>query len=190
MVLRPRLDEEWPTTLDVLHLDMRKSPIGAIKALLRGRGFLSDFHPDLVHSHSFHANIFARLLKVLVPAPVVVSTVHNVYEGGRSRMLAYRLTDGLSRRTAAVSAAVADRFVRMGAVPKRKIVVVMNGIDPVEFAPDAERRATARTAMGVGEEFVWLTAGRIAPAKDYPNLLRAFALVRAARPEAQLWIAG
>lgn len=38
--------------------------------------------------------------------------------------------------------------------------------------------------------FVWLAVGRIAPAKDYPNLLRAFAQVLAARPETRLWIAG
>ena len=41
-----------------------------------------------------------------------------------------------------------------------------------------------------GDEFIWITAGRIVPAKDYPNLLRAFALVRAAVPSACLWIAG
>jgi glycosyltransferase involved in cell wall biosynthesis len=190
MVLRPRLDEEWPTTLEVVHLDMRKNPVSAIRALMRGRGFLRKFHPDLVHSHSFHANIFARLLKVLVPAPVVVSTVHNVYEGGWARMLAYRLTDCLSNRTTAVSAAVAERFMRLKAVPPAKCVVVTNGIDTSEFSARAERRVLTRTAMEVKEEFVWLTAGRIAPAKDYPNLLRAFALVRAVRPEAQLWIAG
>jgi len=34
--------------------------------------------PDLVHSHSFHANIVARLLKPFVPAAAVLSTVHNV----------------------------------------------------------------------------------------------------------------
>jgi glycosyltransferase involved in cell wall biosynthesis len=44
--------------------------------------------------------------------------------------------------------------------------------------------------MSVGEEFVWLAAGRIVPAKDFPNLLRAFAEVRRSIPEAQLWIAG
>jgi glycosyltransferase involved in cell wall biosynthesis len=44
--------------------------------------------------------------------------------------------------------------------------------------------------MCVGDEFIWLTAGRIVPAKDYPNLLRAFALVRTAVPSACLWIAG
>jgi glycosyltransferase involved in cell wall biosynthesis len=43
----------------------------------------------------------------------------------------------------------------------------------------------------VGEgEFVWLAAGRFVAAKDYPNLLRAFALLCASRSDARLWVAG
>ena len=94
LVLRSRLDEEWPTKLEAVHLDMRKTPISALKGLAQARRFLLEFKPDLLHSHSFHANFVARLLKVLVPGTVVLSTVHNVYEGGWLRMLAYRLTDG------------------------------------------------------------------------------------------------
>jgi glycosyltransferase involved in cell wall biosynthesis len=189
LVLRPRLDEEWPTPLPVLHLNMRRTPASVFKGLVRARRFLLGYRPQLLHSHSFHANLVARLLRILAP-PQVVSTIHNVYEGSWVRMLIYRITDGLSRRTTAVSAAVAERFVRMGAVPRRKCVVVPNGIDSAEFAPNAERREQMRSAMGVGEEFIWLTAGRIVPAKDFPNLLRAFAQVRRSIPEAQLWIAG
>jgi glycosyltransferase involved in cell wall biosynthesis len=189
LVLRPRLPEEWPTPLPVLHLNMRRTPASVFKGLVRARRFLLGYRPQLLHSHSFHANLVARLLRILTP-PQVISTVHNVFEGGWGRMLIYRLTDGLCRRTTAVSTAVAERFVRMGAVPRRKCLVVPNGIDSAEFAPNAERRAQMRSAMGVGEEFVWLTAGRIVPAKDLPNLLRAFALVRTSTPEAQLWIAG
>ena len=44
--------------------------------------------------------------------------------------------------------------------------------------------------MGVEKEFVWLAAGRIVPAKDYPNLLRAFRQLVQLRPDARLWIAG
>jgi glycosyltransferase involved in cell wall biosynthesis len=105
-------------------------------------------------------------------------------------MLAYRLTDPLSRRTTAVSQAAADRYMRLQAVPARKSSVLTNGIDTTEFAPSSERRALTREQMGVREEFIWLAAGRIAPAKDYPNMLRAFALVRVAFPAARLWIAG
>jgi glycosyltransferase involved in cell wall biosynthesis len=187
LVLRPPVAEQWPTDLHVVHLEMRRTPISVLAGMARARHFLGEFRPDLVHSHSFHANLVARLLK---GRPPVVSTVHNVYEGGWLRMMAYRLTDGLACRTIAVSQAAADRFVRLKAVPQHKCLVLTNGIDTAEFAPSTERRGRTRADMGANAQFIWLTAGRIVPAKDFPNLLRAFARVRAARPETQLWVAG
>jgi glycosyltransferase involved in cell wall biosynthesis len=190
IVLRPRLAKEWPTLLPVIHLGMRKTPLSLLAGMAKGGRFLRKFHPELVHSHSFHANIVARLLKVFVPASTILSTVHSVYEGAWARMLAYRLTDCLSGRTTAVSEAAARRFVGLKAVPQQKCVVLSNGIDISEFAASAERRTQVRTRM-VGEgEFVWLAAGRFVAAKDYPNLLRAFALLCASRSDARLWVAG
>ena len=190
LVLMSRLPQEWPTTLPVVHLDIRKNPASVAAGFRCGRRFLREFRPDVVHSHSFHANLFARLLRIGVPRAVVVSTVHNVYEGGWMRMLAYRLTDGWSQRTVAVSEAAAERFVRLKAIPRHKSCVRPNGIDTADFAPDAARRASTRTAMGAGPGFVWLSAGRLTPAKDFPNLLRAFQQVRKEAPDAELWIAG
>jgi glycosyltransferase involved in cell wall biosynthesis len=195
LVLMPRLEVEWPTTIPSLHLNVRKTPGSILAGFKRGRAFLREFRPNVVHSHSFHANIFARLLRLVAPPFVVFSTVHNVYEGGWRRMLAYRLTDPLSRRTVAVSQAAADRFIRMGALPRHKCSVILNGIDAHEFAPNEERCARVRVEIGVSEakeeaEFIWLAVGRLAPAKDYPNLLHAFAEVRSGRGDARLWIAG
>ena len=198
IVLGPPVPEEWPSVLPVVHLSMRKSPAGLLITLASTRKFLAGFRPDLIHSHTFHANIFARLLKVLAPSqavsvsapPQVVSTVHNVYEGPWPRMLAYRLTDRLSRRTMCVSQAVADRYIRLKAVPAAKCFVLPNGIDTVEFAPSPARRETMRSELSAHSDFIWLTAGRLSPSKDYPNLLRAFALVHAQAPNARLLIAG
>jgi glycosyltransferase involved in cell wall biosynthesis len=189
LVLKPRLPQECPTALRVVSLGMDGTPLSSLRGLAEARRFVREFRPDLLHSHSFHANMAARLLNLLVPVPVVVSTVHNVYEGGWARMMAYRLTDCLSRRTVAVSRAAALRYVRLRAVPRHKCAMISNGIDLAEFAPRAGRRAETRTALDAGEQFIWLTAGRIVPAKDYPNLLRAFARLRAARPDARLWVA-
>jgi glycosyltransferase involved in cell wall biosynthesis len=119
----------------------------------------------------------------------VISTIHNVYEGGWLRMLAYGLTDGLSRMSVAVSTAAAERYVRLRAVPQRKYRVICNGIDTVEFEGNLPRRVAMRERMGAHRQFIWLTAGGIAPAKDYPTLLRAFAKVRDSETEVQLWIA-
>jgi glycosyltransferase involved in cell wall biosynthesis len=160
-----------------------------VLGLLQARSFLRTDRPEIVHSHSFHANFIARILKIFIPSATILSTVHNVYEGGWLRMLAYRLTDRLSRMTTAVSTAAANRFVQCKAVPPTKCKVVTNGIDLAEFAPDAERRAALRERIHAGNNFIWLTAGRIAPAKDYPNLLRAFKIALAARSESRLWIA-
>ena len=64
LVLRPVLQNQWPTALPVVHLNIRKNPLDLITGLAKARLFLSDFKPDLLHSHSFHANIFTRLLKI------------------------------------------------------------------------------------------------------------------------------
>jgi glycosyltransferase involved in cell wall biosynthesis len=186
--LRPQLAEEWPTSLPVFRLEMRKGPFSFIAAMMRARRYLRDLAPDLIHSHGFHANLFARLLRIVLPKIAVVSTIHNIYEGGRARMLAYRLTDGLCAQVTAVSEAVAQHFVGRKAVSR--CLVVRNGVDAAAFTPDPARRASAREAMHAGEGFIWLAAGRLVPAKDYPNLLRALAMLRATHSSVQLWIAG
>ncbi len=189
LVLRPPQHEEWPTKVDRIYLDVRKTPISLFAGIVKARRFLRSFSPDLIHSHVFPANMMARVLCLFHPAPVL-STVHNVYEGSWPRMLAYRLTDPLCVWTTAVSGAAAARYVRLKAVPATKFSVLTNGIDTVEFAPDQERRTSMRAMMGAVENFVWLTAGRIAPAKDYPNLLRAFGKLLKSSPQTQLWVAG
>ncbi len=174
IVLQPRALKSGPPNFrSFIWTCTRRSPASS-GSLKRGRRFLREFHPDLVHSHTYPANMFARVLKLLGAAPAVLSTIHNVYEGGWPRMLTYRLTDGLSLRTTAVSEAAADRYMRKKAVPQRKCTVITNAIDTAEFAPRAIHRATSRAEQGVTDEFVWLAAGRIVPAKDYANLLRAF----------------
>jgi glycosyltransferase involved in cell wall biosynthesis len=188
--LRPQLEQEWPTSLPVFRLGMRKDPFSVCAAVIRARRTLRDLSPDLIHSHGFHANLFARLLAISLPRAAIVSTIHNVYEGGRLRMVAYRLSDGLCARTTAVSEAVARRFVALKAVPQTRCTVVRNAIDMDVLVPEPARRVKMREALGSGEDFIWLAAGRLAPAKDYPNLLRAFSKLRPAHPGAQLWIAG
>ncbi len=194
LVLQGRLNEEWPTTIPVVHLNVRKTPASAAAGLWRGRRFLRQFRPDVVQSHSFHANIFARGLTLLAPIPALVSSIHNGNEDSSMRRWAYRLTDRLAQRTVAVSEAARLRSVQMKTASAQKSGVFPIGIDVSEFAPDPERRARMRKEMGAaansGGEFIWLAVGRITPAKDYPNLLEAFAQLRHQQGHAQLCIVG
>jgi glycosyltransferase involved in cell wall biosynthesis len=190
IVLEHRAEHVWPTNVDMIYLDMTKSLPGVLRGLLRGRRAVRDFRPDLVHSHTFPANMAGRLLRVLGACPRTLSTIHNVYEGGWHRKLAYRITDGLSIHTTAVSRVVATRCIETSVVGRSKCSVLTNGIDTALFASDAGRRDAIRLGRKAGRDFIWLAAGRITAAKNYPNLLRAFARVCEAIPQSHLWIAG
>ena len=190
LVLKAREPDELRTELPVVHLDMRKSVPGFLQGWRRGITFLHEFRPDIIHSHNFHGNMLARLMRLFYRDARVVSTIHNVYEGGRLRMMAYRATDGLADRMTAVSAAVAERFAILQAVARHKCVVITNGIETAEFVPDAERRAAMRAQMGVQDEFVWLCIARNTAAKDIPNLLQAFGKAWRNEPRMELWMVG
>lgn len=159
----------------------------AVLALAR---YLRKQKPQIVHTHMVHANLLGRVARLLAPVPVLISTAHNINEGPFWREIAYRLTDPWCDLTTQVSQAGLKRYVGVGAVPKEKIRFVPNGINSLEFSPDPELRARIRGELGWSEQFVWLAVGRFADAKDYPNMLQAFAKVHALRHEARLMIAG
>jgi glycosyltransferase involved in cell wall biosynthesis len=190
VALAPQRSGEWPTNLDVVRLGMEKRPFSALAGFAEGVRTLHEFRPDILHSHNYHGNLLARALKLVRPSTPVISTFHNEYEGGRARMLALRLTSFLSRGTVSVSEAVAERAAQLGIAARSKSLVITNGVDLANFTPDPARRRSVRAAEAAGAYFIWITAGRLTPAKDYPNLLLAFAQVRAAIPDTQLWIAG
>jgi glycosyltransferase involved in cell wall biosynthesis len=161
------------------------------RGLLRLARFVRSWRPDVVHSHMVHANLLARAVRFFAPVPALVSTIHNINEGGRARMAAYRLTNGLVDHMTIVSEAAANRFVEDRIVPQRLLRVIPNGvnIDHYRNVPP-EIRESLRRLLGLAGSFVWLAVGRFETAKDYPNMLRAFARVRERRPEAYLLLVG
>ena len=161
------------------------------RGLIRLIKLVRAWRPDVLHTHMIHANLMARVLRLLVPVPALVSTIHNIYEGGPLRMAAYRLTNGLVDAMTIVSQAAADRFVTDRIVPKDLLRVIPNGLDtePYQNVP-AGARGSLRRALGVESEFVWLAVGRFQPGKDYPNMLRAFARVRQRHLGATLLLVG
>lgn len=171
------------------HLDISRNPFHVLTSIVRALRFIGKFRPDVLHSHSFHSNVFARLLGCLARVPVI-STVHNVYEGGWMRMLAYRMTDRLCLETIAVSNAVAEQFLQRSSTAREKCRVIRNAIEIEAFEPDGEVRSRTRAEVGLKPDFVWLTVARSAPGKDHPTLLRAFEQVKGMYPETQLWVAG
>jgi glycosyltransferase involved in cell wall biosynthesis len=161
-------------------LDM-KPGMPDLKAILRLRDLIRRFRPDVVHCHMYHANILGRITRLFCRIPLLISTAHSTRETSRKggptwhKELIYRATDFLADRTTIICQAAFERYVQVGAVPRRKLRMIPNGIDTDVFTRSAERRERVRSALGIGSEFVWLAAGRLVKAKDYPTLFRAVA---------------
>ena len=160
------------------------------RALVRLGRFLRAWRPDVLHGHMFHANLLARLSRLVARTPMVVSTIHNQDEGSQWRYVAYRLTDRLGDVTTTVSRVAVAESIRRGAVSANSIRLVPNGIRTIEYDRDEALRAVTRSALDLGDRFTWLAVGRLVPAKGYGDMLAAFAQARALHPDAELLIAG
>ncbi|VVE05671.1 glycosyl transferase family 1 [Pandoraea aquatica] len=181
----------------LVELKAGKSPGSLIGALFRFAAYLRAWRPDVVHAHMVHANLMARVARWFAPVSVLVTSAHSRNEGGRARMLAYRLTDRWTDLTTNVSDDAVAEFVAQRAAPATRIVSMPNGIDTGRYRPDAQARAAWRNASNAlpdvlpdADAPIVFAAGRMVEAKDYPTLIDAFAHVANAMPEARLFIAG
>lgn len=188
-------DEAQPVPIDaridVRMLGLAKHPAALARCLHALRRTLIQFAPDVVHSHMFHANLLTRLMRPTLAVPRLISTSHSTQEGGHLRLIGLRWTDRWADRTIGVSDAVVRNLLVHRACPAAKLGTVHNGIDVTRFAPGSALRTTTRAALGIDADTPLLLAvGRLVPAKDYPNLLTAFAQMAQQNPKAILAIAG
>ena len=152
-----------------------KRNIGDLPRILRLVRMVRAWRPDVLHSHMVHANLLARVVRMMTPVPALVSTIHSINDGGRLRMTAYRLTNRFMDRVTIISRLAAERYVSIGVIPADRLEVIPNAVDTARFRRMPEARAAVRKELGLGDEFVWLAVGRFQPAKDYPTMIGAFA---------------
>lgn len=185
------LNRPQSAKIEVVELGMVKTPIGFIKAYWQTRRLIKQFKPDVVHSHMVHANLFARLLRVTTRIKRLICTAHSSNEGGRGRMLAYRVTDGLCDLSTNVSQEAVDAFIAQGAVPAKRMVAMPNGIDTLRFIFNPASRASLRAQLKLTDNTpLILAVGRLTEAKDYPNLLTALNQLPSELNHVQLAIIG
>lgn len=140
---------------------------------------IQEFQPDIVHAHMVHANIFARISRKFCPVPKLICTAHSNNEGGKARMIAYRLTHNWADLTTNVSESASKNFENLGAVPFRGIQTVYNGINLNKFKKEKVLDTELHSLLNVAEDdFLLLAVGRFHDAKDYPNLIRSFSYLK------------
>ena len=148
---------------------------------------------QLVHSHTWYANLAGNLAAMLYGIPHVM-TMHSleVLRPWKAEQLGggYHLSSWCER----VSATAADAVIAVSdgmrsdirtaypEIPAGRIHVIRNGIDTTEYAPDPETGVLEKFGVDLARPYV-IFVGRITRQKGVPVLLRAASgLV----PEAQL----
>jgi glycosyltransferase involved in cell wall biosynthesis len=153
-----------------------------LPALLRLRRLIKEGQYDVVHTHLYRAQIYARPAARLAGTPVVLTTEHSIGEthierrkmtrGVRALYLASEL---FSDTTIAVSDIVKERLARWG-VRAGKITVIPNGVDTDELGFDADARERVRAQFGISPEtYVIGSLGRLDPNKRVDLTMEAAA---------------
>jgi glycosyltransferase involved in cell wall biosynthesis len=153
-----------------------------LRALVQLRSLIAKEHYDVVHTHLYRSQIYARPAARLAGTKVVVTTEHSI---GETHIERRKMTNGVrglylaselfSDKTIAVSDVVKDRLVRWG-VPAKKISVIENGIDTDALAFDADARARTRAQFGIAPDtYVIGTLGRLDPNKRIDMVIEAAA---------------
>lgn len=162
-----------------------------LRAQLAPRG---DRGPRILHTHNANAHYHAVLAAVGLPRARTINTRHGMgVARPRSRLeWLYRQAMRRTDVVAAVCEAARERFASQGVRPREALLAVPNGIRIERFeAANAAARAALRTQLALPDGTPLIgTVGRLNPVKDQAGLLRAFAEVHAARPDAVLVLVG
>jgi glycosyltransferase involved in cell wall biosynthesis len=141
-------------------------------ALVTLRKLIRDGRYDVVHTHLYRTQVYARPAARLAGTPVVLTTEHSIGETHIERRkmtrgvrALYLASERFSDATIAVSDIVKDRLVRWG-VPAQKITVVPNGVEVTELSFDQGARERVRAQFGIAPDtYVIGALGRLDPNK-------------------------
>ncbi|HEY6496781.1 MAG TPA: glycogen synthase [Trebonia sp.] len=148
---------------------------------------------DLVHSHTWYANLAGHLASLLYGVPHV-ATVHSLEPlrpwkaeqlGGGYALSSWAERVSLAAATAVVAVSSGMRSDVLSAypeIPPERVRVIHNGIDAAEYAPDHGTGVLDRHGVDRSRPYV-IFVGRITRQKGLPVLLRAAASLD---PAAQL----
>jgi glycosyltransferase involved in cell wall biosynthesis len=147
--------------------------------------------PHIVHTHLFNANVSGRIAALICGVPVIVASVHGMYDW--KTFLHRTLDNVLSRRTSGVivvSNSLKEFLQAQENIPKEKVWVVADGVDPDEHMVRRGRDLVRADLDIVDQAPVIGTVGRLVRVKGIVYLLEGFARVLVEFPQAMLLVVG
>ena len=187
--------------------EMRRSlhPRLDVKAIYKITRLLKRLSPTIVHTHTAKAGAIGRLAARLANIPIIVHTFHgHVFDGYFSRRKTeffLRVERNLARVTdkiIAISEKQKEDLVdKFKIAPEHKVQIVPLGLDLSSFTKvtpvfdgASVQPGILRKQLGLTDELVVMSVGRLVPIKRFDLLIRAFSRISGEFPKAHLVIVG
>ncbi|WP_243361540.1 glycosyltransferase [Fundidesulfovibrio terrae] len=160
---------------------------GVWKTMLEVFRIIRTVKPDIVHTHHLY-ELFYAWPGAVVSGAKIIHTEHERFslEPIHKRVM-LRVLAALCSMVTVVNEDVENFLLTKVRIPKKRIALIRNGVD-VKRISNAEE---VRESLGLdADKPVVGIVARLESEKDHHMLLRAFALVVAAVPDAQLLVIG
>ena len=177
-------------------LSLNKPAGRLLEFVTKAGGVLGSLKPDVVHTHQIGAAWYLGAAARAQGVPVVHTEHGNALaraatarEVLKTRLLFHRTARSIDL-FCCVSQEIAGALTRWWTVPRGKVGIVPNGV-PVDRADDGPSPTEVRASFGIpaGAPVVG-TVGRLNEVKRQDLLIRAFARIRSAFPDAWLLLVG
>jgi len=146
---------------------------------------IRESNADVVQTWMYHADLVGGVMARLAGKRALAWGIRNAYLDRRTTAFTTRLVARVSawvssflpRRIVSCSLRAADMHIRLGYDPQ-KIVVIPNGFDVANLAPDSAARAKLRAEWSIGAGTMLLgMVARWDPQKDHRTLIGALAVL-------------
>jgi glycosyltransferase involved in cell wall biosynthesis len=159
---------------------------------------LSEWRPDVVHTHSGKAGLLGRIIAARLRVPAIIHTVHGApfheYQGRAAREFFRRCEAYASarcHRILCVAHAMTDRLVRAGVTTREKCVRVFSGMEIEPYLEAQICRDSTRQRLGIHpDDFVVTKLARLFHLKGHHDFIEAARLAATRLPNLRLLFVG
>lgn len=158
------------------------------------RMIIRDRRIDVVHGHLFGSTVYACLATLGTGVPVI-GTLHghaDLRERGIRLFVKGLILRAKCRRLVSVSQSLSEHATERLHFPRRRSAVVFNGVAVKNSEYSGGEVKPLTTATALTDERLWQIGaiGNVRVSKDYPSLIKAFAVLKTRMPNVHLRIAG
>lgn len=170
--LGPIAKELQTAGVEVISFNMRWNSRGIVAKLKKE---IQNFSPDIVHAMLYQSMQYSRLACAGTKVKLICTPHFDLSKKSFLLRLADKLLSSVDTLTVAESFATAKYLVEKQKYRKDKVYFLPNGVDKKVFFSDDSLRAQMRNKYQISpQETVFISVGRLVPAKDPLTLLITF----------------